>query len=158
MLNSGWNRYRWNINYQSTLSHKCHNTNHVDVYCNRFEILDNFKVWYFNISSTFVTHIVSHNVRDISRWIPLISFYEKSRILRTLGGSWKSISRRKYKFESEVELSTHLSWIFRKKNQMLGEYFVALLGDFLRLYLKWKFLYYLLIIEIDSKNAGYKFP
>ena len=28
--------------------------------------------WYFHMDSTFVTHIVSHNVSDKSRWIPLL--------------------------------------------------------------------------------------
>ena len=49
-----------------------HVTNHVDVCNNRSKTFDCFKVWYFNISSYFVTHIVSHNVRDISNWIPLL--------------------------------------------------------------------------------------
>ena len=33
-----------NINYQSNLSHKCHDTNHVDVCCNMSKTFDNFKV------------------------------------------------------------------------------------------------------------------
>ena len=59
-----------NINYQSHLSHKCHGTNHVIVFCDMFKTLEDTKVSYFNISLSFVTHIVTHNVRDQSRWIP----------------------------------------------------------------------------------------
>ena len=33
--------------------------------------------WYFHLDLTFVTHIVSHNVRDKSRWIPLLSTMKK---------------------------------------------------------------------------------
>ena len=47
----------WNINYQSHLSQECHDTNHVDVCCTTFKTLDSFKVWHFNISSFFVTHM-----------------------------------------------------------------------------------------------------
>ena len=32
--------------------------------------------WYFHVDSTFVTHIVSHNVSDKNRWIPLMTAIE----------------------------------------------------------------------------------
>ena len=35
--------------------------------------LNGFDVWYLKVDSTFVTHIVSHNSRNQSRWIPLLS-------------------------------------------------------------------------------------
>ena len=34
-------------------------------------LLDSFRVWYFNIFPSFVTHIMTHNVSDKRRWIPL---------------------------------------------------------------------------------------
>ena len=74
-----------NINYLSHLNHKCHDTNHVDVCWNTYKTLNSSKVWYFNISSSFVTHIVGHNMRDQSRWIPLISLWSKlSRLISNL--------------------------------------------------------------------------
>ena len=35
--------------------------------------------WYFNMDSTFVTHNVSHNVSDKSRWMPLLTFLDKDK-------------------------------------------------------------------------------
>ena len=61
-----------NINFQSHLSQKCHDTNSVDVCCNMLKTYDSSQVWYFTISLSFVTHIVSQNVRDQSRWISLL--------------------------------------------------------------------------------------
>ena len=74
----------WNINYQSHLSHKCHDTNYVNVCCNMFKTLDRSKVWYSNVSSSFMTHIV----RDQSRWIPFLIQASMCRSL--LFEAWKS--------------------------------------------------------------------
>ena len=65
----------WNINYQSHLSHKCHDTNHVYVCCNTFKTLDSSEVWCFKIYHLlWLTFIVSHNVRDKSKWIIMSEF------------------------------------------------------------------------------------
>ena len=76
------------INYQSHLGHKYYDTNHVDVCCNMIKTLYTSKVAYFNISPS---HIVSHNLRDQSRWIPLLTLAVRLTISLLNYSMWPSI-------------------------------------------------------------------
>ena len=67
-----------NINYQFHFSHKCHDTNHVEVYCSRFKTLDSSKVWHFFI-------FCYSQCESQVRWIPIICS-NKNRCARLHAG------------------------------------------------------------------------
>ena len=55
----------WNIEFQSHRGLKCVGTNIYMIFSDS---------WWINNSATFWSHIVSHNVKDKNRWIPLLWF------------------------------------------------------------------------------------